>query len=191
MTAPATSQAAAQLLETALVRVGGSPDLAAVADLAKWLSDALFDPQRPSAFDLLGDLLTADQESRLTGEAVVLAGAASGHVMVVRHFPAGQPTPIHGHGGWGAVVVLDGRGRYETWLPVSEGRAELGAVCELGPGDTLAWPNPPDDVHRQEGLTGGVTELTIFARHPYHTWAPQFLPAAELPHIPQPRTTSI
>jgi hypothetical protein len=188
MTDPATSHAAARLLEDALVRVGDSPDLAAVRDLAEWVCDALYDPRREGGFDLLNDLLAADQLSRRTGEAVVLAGAATGHVMVVRHFPAGRPTPIHGHGGWGAVVVLDGRGRYETWLPISDTHAELGAVCELGPGDTLAWPDPPDDVHRQEGLDGGVTELTIFARHPYFTWAPQFRPV-ELPHIPRPRTT--
>ena len=163
------------LLDEAVIRVGPMPDLAAVRELAHWLAG--------HTSSLVDELAAADVESRRTGEAVVLAEAAGGHVMVVRHFPAGEPTPIHGHGGWGAVVVIIGRGRYETWEPTRDGYAHLVEVRDLGPGDTLAWPNPPHDVHRQVGLAGGATELTIFARHPYHTWAPQFHPAGDAPHL--------
>lgn len=165
---------AVTLLDDAISRVATTPDLVAVEQLARWLADA--------TASLIDELAAADAESRRTGEAVVLAEATSGHVMVVRHFPADQPTPIHGHGGWGAVVVLTGHGRYETWEPTRDGYARLVRVRELGPGDTLAWPNPPHDVHRQVGLADGATELTIFARHPYHTWTPQFQPAGDPLH---------
>ncbi|MGH3728952.1 MAG: hypothetical protein ACRDTU_09395 [Micromonosporaceae bacterium] len=190
MTVSATSTAAARLLDNAVAQVGPDPDLRGVEALANWLAHSVAGADRT----LLDELAAADAESRRTGEGVVLGIAGTGHTMVVRHFPEGQPTPIHGHGGWGAVVVLAGTGRYETWEPTTDGFAQLVSLCELGPGDTLGWPDPPDDVHRQEGLDGGATELTVFARHPFHTWAPHFQPAGEAPDValtmPQPRSVA-
>ncbi|MGH3746687.1 MAG: hypothetical protein ACRDT8_04725 [Micromonosporaceae bacterium] len=178
METTAQARATADLLDEAVAQIDGSLRLPDIETLAGWLAERLLQLNPHTGRDLLTAVAEADRESRRTGEGVVLAQAASGHVMVVRFFPEGQPTPIHGHGGWGAVAVLAGRGRYETWQPVSDGLAELTAARELGPGDTLAWPNPPDDVHRQVGVVGGTTEVTIFARHPFFTWAPQFQPAS-------------
>lgn len=170
--------AAAALLERAVWHVGRSTDLAAVTDLARWLSGQVTAP----AWDGLGhELAGASAQSRRTGEGVVVAEGGAGHVMVVRYFPPHVPTPIHGHGGWGAVVVLDGVGRYQTWEPTRDGYAKVTEVRVLAAGETLGWADPPYDVHRQEGLGGGVTELTIFAKHPYRTWAPQFQPAGDPP----------
>jgi hypothetical protein len=168
--------AAAALLDRAVWHVGRSPDLAAVADLARWLSGQV---TTPGWDGLAPELARAGAESHRTGEGVVVAEGGGGHVMVVRYFPPHAPTPIHGHGGWGAVVVLDGIGRYQTWQPTRDGYARVTEVRVLAAGDTLGWADPPHDVHRQEGLGGGVTELTVFARHPYRTWAPRFQPAGD------------
>lgn len=173
-----TSHTAAALLDRAAARITPAPDLAAVEDLARWLAGQV---AAPAWYDLTRQLTDAAAESRRTGDGVVLAEAAGGHVMAVRYFPPHQPTPIHGHGGWGAVVVLDGIGRYETWEPTVPGYARVTQVRVLTAGDTLGWADPPHDVHRQEGLTGGATELTVFARHPFRTWAPHFQPAGDDP----------
>lgn len=168
MTTITQRSTAQRILDDAVARIGpDSPTLDALDELAKWLGHAAAE---------LGGLDQATRRSRISGAGVVLAEAPSGHVMVVRYFPPAEPTPIHGHSGWGALVLLSGRGRYETWTPVDDAYARLTRVCELTAGDTFAWGDPPLDVHRQEGLGWGATELTIFKRHPYHTWAPQFRP---------------
>ncbi|MGH3738229.1 MAG: hypothetical protein ACRDT6_21865 [Micromonosporaceae bacterium] len=168
MTTIAQRTTARQLLDDAATRIGsGSPSLTTLEDLARWLRDAA---------GSLGGLEAATRRSRLSGAGVVLAETPGGHVMVVRYFPPAEPTPIHGHSGWGALVLLSGHGRYETWQPIDDRYARLTAVRELAAGDTFAWADPPHDVHRQQGLARGATELTIFKRHPYHTWAPQYQP---------------
>jgi hypothetical protein len=176
-TRPATTAAAA-LLTRATASLCRSPDRGTVADLARWLADQA---HASDGDELTRELALASAETHRTGEGVVLAQGSAGHVLVVRYFPPHLPTPIHGHGGWGAVVVLDGIGRYQTWEPTRDGYARITEVRVLGTGDSLSWPDPPHDVHRQEGLAGGVTELTLFASHPYTTWAPQFQPAGDPP----------
>ncbi|HEX2417114.1 MAG TPA: hypothetical protein VHJ83_03155, partial [Micromonosporaceae bacterium] len=131
------SPAATALLDQATALTGSSPDRVTVADLARWLAGQVRTPGRDG---LAQELATASGESHRSGEGVVLAEAGSGHVMVVRHFPPGLPTPIHGHGGWGAVVVLDGIGRYQTWEPTRDGYARITEVRVLEAGDTLGWP---------------------------------------------------
>ncbi|MGH3647682.1 MAG: hypothetical protein ACRDTM_10990 [Micromonosporaceae bacterium] len=181
MTTIAQRTTARHLLDDVVTRIGsGSPSLTTLEDLARWLGQAAVQ---------LGGLDQATRRSRISGAGVVLAEAPGGHVMVVRYFPPAEPTPIHGHSGWGALVLLSGRGRYETWQPLDDRYARLTRVCELTGGETYAWADPPLDVHRQEGLGRGATELTIFKRHPYHTWAPQYAPeppGATLPGVAAP-----
>ena len=186
-----TTSSAAVLLDRAVQEVGPRPDLDAVRGLADWMARAVTDLRPPYGFDLLDQLVAADAESRRTGEGVVLAEAPTGHVMVVRYFPEAEPTPIHGHGGWGAVLLLRGRCRYETWRAISDEFAELVSSADLGAADTLAWADPPDDVHRQIGLAGGATELTIFKCHPFTTQAPQFQPAPDRTRATPPRSNRL
>ncbi|MGH3715761.1 MAG: hypothetical protein ACRDT4_20230 [Micromonosporaceae bacterium] len=179
MTTVTQRTTAQRLLDEAVARVGpDSPPLSTLEELARWLGETAGE---------LGGLDQATRRSRVSGAGVVLAEAPTGHVMVVRYFPPGQLTPIHGHSGWGALVLLSGHGRYETWQPVDDSYARLTNVCDLTAGDSFAWGEPPLDVHRQEGLARGATELTIFKRHPYHTWAPQFQPEPRTVVIPKPR----
>lgn len=180
MTTITQRSTAQRILDDAVARIGpGSPPLDALEELARWLRDAA---------DQLGGLDQATRRSRISGAGVVLAEAPGGHVMVVRYFPRSEPTPIHGHSGWGALVLLSGRGVYETWQPVDERYAQLTDARELCGGETFAWADPPHDVHRQEGLARGATELTIFKRHPYHTWAPQYQPVRRTRRaVPRPR----
>lgn len=65
----------------------------------------------------------------------------------------GQVSPVHDHGTWGVIGVLQNRERETTYLRVDdrsrEGYAELQAAGTrvVGPGD-ITEVLPPDDIHR-------------------------------------------
>jgi hypothetical protein len=43
---------------------------------------------------------------------------------------------------------------------------ERGESRELGPGDVLHFPEPPGDIHSQQGIGGPAWELVFFGRNP-------------------------
>ena len=110
------------------------------------------------------DLADARAESQRTGHSVVLAAEDDGLALAARWFDPAAPTTVHGHGTWGIVAVVDGRSRYERWRPTGRDTAALDEVTDLGPGESLSWGGPPDDVHRQLGLGDGGLALVLLDR---------------------------
>jgi len=97
--------------------------------------------------------------------AVVIASDPCGAVLALRWFAPDAPTAIHGHGGWGAALVLEGRDRYERF-EVRDGVAVLDATLWLERGDVAWWLDPPHDVHRQSGLDRGALQLVVVSTVP-------------------------
>jgi hypothetical protein len=98
--------------------------------------------------------------------AVLLAEVLGGPVLAARRFEAGAPTSIHDHGGAGASIVVEGRDRYERFERTGPTTARLESIHDLVEGDLIWWADPPDDVHRQQGLGDGAIELVLLATPP-------------------------
>ena len=150
-----------------------------------------------TAMNLISDVLRQlgdtpglkDHASRLQAlhqsdaAATVLASEGpTGLTLVLARFPPDEPTPVHDHGSWGIIYVLEGHDRYVHWQRLDDGsdaeRAELAVDYEkiLGPGDSVHWFDPPHDIHSQQGDRDTVLELVLFGhdatratRHYFHT----------------------
>ena len=121
------------------------------------------------------DLLAERDLTGLHGtsaQAEILGGGPNGSVLMLARFPAEAPTPVHNHNSWGVAFVLKGRDRYERWRRVDDGsdreRAEVEMIeaLELGPGEAVSFPPPPQDLHAQQGMGDAVWELVFFATDP-------------------------
>lgn len=94
-----------------------------------------------------------------------------GALMLLR-LPAEAPTPIHNHNTWGVACVVQGRNRYWNWERLDggedPGRAEirLVEVIDHGPGEAVAWGDPPQDLHAQQGIDEAAYEFVFFGRNP-------------------------
>jgi len=102
----------------------------------------------------------------------ILGHGAAGSTLMLARFPANAPTPVHNHNSWGVICVIRGRDRHILWAREDDGsqpgKARLRVVesQELGQGDTLWFPDVPDDIHSQQGIGGDAWELVYFARDP-------------------------
>jgi predicted metal-dependent enzyme (double-stranded beta helix superfamily) len=86
-----------------------------------------------------------------------------GLTLMLAKFSAEEETPVHDHGSWGVACVVRGRDRYRHY------RAEGGTVTlqyekVLEPGTFVTWPDPPGDVHSQQGVGEPAWELVLFGR---------------------------
>ncbi|MDP8962329.1 MAG: hypothetical protein M3N32_12035 [Actinomycetota bacterium] len=143
---------AAELLDKALTLLGdGQPDAERLRGLAEWFSTGARE---------VDGIDEAAREARRSPQSVLLAGGAGSPALGLRWFPPGVPTAVHGHGSWGVATVIEGRDRYERWE-----HHRVAEVTELGRGDAVWWREPPHDVHRQEGLGCGATELVLAGRY--------------------------
>jgi predicted metal-dependent enzyme (double-stranded beta helix superfamily) len=94
-----------------------------------------------------------------------------GALMLLR-LPAEAPTPIHNHNTWGVACVVQGRNRYWDWRRLDDcsdpNRAEiqLAEVIDHGPGESVAWGDPPQDLHAQQGIDEAAYEFVFFGRNP-------------------------
>jgi hypothetical protein len=95
--------------------------------------------------------------------SVVLAGGEAGPILAARAFERARPTGVHDHGRAGAAIVVEGRQRYERFLPDERDHtaATLESIHDLAPGDVVWWGEPPDDVHRQHALDPVTIELVL------------------------------
>jgi predicted metal-dependent enzyme (double-stranded beta helix superfamily) len=115
----------------------------------------------------------------------ILGRGDRGSTLMLARFPAEAPTPVHNHNSWGVICVIRGRDRHILWTREDDGsqpgRARLRVVesRELGPGDTLWFPDAPDDIHSQQGIGGDAWELVYFARDPTTRSRLYFDPARE------------
>ena len=102
----------------------------------------------------------------------ILGHGDAGSTLMLARFPANTPTPVHNHNSWGVICVIRGRDRHILWAREDDGsqpgKARLRVVesRELGRGDTLWFPDVPDDIHSQQGIGGDAWELVYFARDP-------------------------
>jgi predicted metal-dependent enzyme (double-stranded beta helix superfamily) len=102
----------------------------------------------------------------------ILGRGDGGSTLMLARFPADAPTPVHNHNSWGVICVIRGRDRHILWAREDDGsqpgQARLRVVesRELAPGDTLWFPDAPDDIHSQQGIGGDAWELVYFARDP-------------------------
>lgn len=94
-----------------------------------------------------------------------------GALMLLR-LPSEAATPIHNHNTWGVACVIQGRNRYWAWQRLDDGadphRAviRLAEVFEHGPGEAVAWGDPPQDLHAQQGIEEAAYEFVFFGRNP-------------------------
>jgi hypothetical protein len=112
------------------------------------------------------DLAEARRVTIETRRSVVLAQHSQGPALALRWFAPGQPTAIHDHGTWGALLVLEGEERYERYQRGIADEAVLQATHYLRAGDTLWWSAPPGDLHLQEGGRVGALDLILLGGDP-------------------------
>ena len=110
------------------------------------------------------DLSEAREVSIRAGRGVIVAMDGDGPTLAVRARAGRSVTSIHSHGTWGALIVVEGSTRYEEWVPATDGPLRDGAVHHMVVGDTVWWPDPPGDVHRQVSGEEGVVELLVIGR---------------------------
>ena len=160
-----------------------------VADLERFFDAAeqlVFERgPKPATFARVGDLLrilAADQalidQTRLdalhqsSAQATILGRGPKGSTLMLGRFSAEAPTPVHNHNSWGVLCVIRGRDRHILWARQDDGarpgEAQLGIIetRELGPGDLAWFPDPPGDIHSQQGIGEAAWELVYFGRDP-------------------------
>jgi predicted metal-dependent enzyme (double-stranded beta helix superfamily) len=93
----------------------------------------------------------------------------TGLTLVRSRFDPNEATPIHSHGTWGVLGVYAGRDLHQAWRRTDGGAGAGRAVIEmveervLEPGDVAIIPNPPQDIHRQQGFGGEAAyEFVLF-----------------------------
>ncbi len=140
---------------------------------------------KPATFARIGDLLRIlasrssldrpDQTRCVT--PVERAGdhlgrGPKGSTLMLGRFTAEAPTPVHNHNSWGVLCVIRGRDRHILWMRQDDGarpgQAQLRIIetRELDPGDLAWFPDPPGDIHSQQGIGEAAWELVYFGRDP-------------------------
>ena len=82
----------------------------------------------------------------------------------------GQETPVHDHGTWGVVVVLEGALIERMMARVDGGDGDEGVelvstgVCILQPGAVNTFMAEPDHIHRTGPLRGRAASLHLYGR---------------------------
>ena len=160
--APDTPEAFVADAEALLRRLGATDTgFAAVAERLRRLAAEPSILDRAELQDLHG-----------TASATILHEGPHGTALMLAYFPHEQPTPVHNHNSWGVVCVVRGTDRYLRWEREDDGadpgRARLRLADErtLRAGDVLWFPEPPHDIHSQQGIDAPAWELVYFGRNP-------------------------
>ena len=93
----------------------------------------------------------------------ILQTDADGLTLMLAKFSADEETPVHDHGSWGIACVVRGRDRYRHYRNV-DGKVSLLYEKELEPGAFVTWPDPPGDIHSQQGIGEPAWELVLFGK---------------------------
>jgi len=107
----------------------------------------------------------AEMESLHGGDSTftILQSDGDGLTLMLARFSAVEETPVHDHGSWGVACVVAGRDRYRHYRSEG-GKVSLLYEKELGPGDFVTWPDPPHDIHSQQGIGEPAWELVLFGK---------------------------
>jgi len=93
----------------------------------------------------------------------ILQTDPDGLTLMLAVFSPHAATPVHDHGSWGIACVIRGRDRYRHYQMV-DGRVSVLYEKELSAGDFVTWPDPPGDVHSQQGIEEPGWELVLFGK---------------------------
>ncbi|HEY1419985.1 MAG TPA: hypothetical protein VGG90_04670 [Candidatus Dormibacteraeota bacterium] len=85
-------------------------------------------------------------------------------LMLARFSPIAE-TPVHDHNSWGVACVVRGRDRYRHWEAGEDGRVRVLYEKVLEPGSFVTWPEPPRDIHSQQGIDDDALELVLFGKN--------------------------
>ena len=107
----------------------------------------------------------ADMQSLHGGDSTftILQSDSDGLTLMLAKFSAIEETPVHDHGSWGVACVVRGRDRYRHYR-IDDDRVSLLYEKELAPGDFVTWPDPPHDIHSQQGIGEAAWELVLFGK---------------------------
>jgi predicted metal-dependent enzyme (double-stranded beta helix superfamily) len=94
----------------------------------------------------------------------ILQSDPDGLTLMLAKFSAVEETPVHDHGSWGIACVVGGRDRYRHYRLDPAGKVGLLYEKELAPGDCVTWPDPPHDIHSQQGIGEPALELVLFGK---------------------------
>ena len=94
----------------------------------------------------------------------ILQSDPDGLTLMLAKFSAVEETPVHDHGSWGIACVVGGRDRYRHYRVDDAGNVSLAYEKELDPGSFVTWPDPPDDIHSQQGIGEAAWELVLFGK---------------------------
>ena len=95
--------------------------------------------------------------------SAILQADEDGLTLMLARFSADEETPVHDHGSWGVVCVVRGRDRYRHYRSAG-GKVALLYEKELAAGAFVTWPDPPGDIHSQQGIGEPAWELALFGR---------------------------
>jgi predicted metal-dependent enzyme (double-stranded beta helix superfamily) len=95
--------------------------------------------------------------------SAILQTDDDGLTLMLAKFSAEEETPVHDHGSWGVVCVVRGRDRYRHYRD-DGGNIALLYEKVLEPGTFTTWPDPPGDIHSQQGIGEPAWELALFGR---------------------------
>jgi predicted metal-dependent enzyme (double-stranded beta helix superfamily) len=107
----------------------------------------------------------AEMESLHGGDSTftILQTDDDGLTLMLAKFSALEETPVHDHGSWGIACVVRGRDRYRHYR-TEDGTVRLLYEKELTPGSFVTWPDPPHDIHSQQGIGDAAWELVLFGK---------------------------
>jgi predicted metal-dependent enzyme (double-stranded beta helix superfamily) len=94
----------------------------------------------------------------------ILQTDEDGLTLMLARFSAEEETPVHDHGSWGVACVVRGRDRYRHYK-TEDGKFSLLYEIELEPGSFVTWPDPPGDIHSQQGIGEPAWELVLFGKN--------------------------
>ena len=108
----------------------------------------------------------AEMQSLHGGDSTftILQSDADGLTLMLAKFSALEETPVHDHGSWGIACVVSGRDRYRHYTIDAAGRVTLLYEKELERGGYVTWPDPPHDIHSQQGIGEPAWELVLFGK---------------------------
>jgi 3-mercaptopropionate dioxygenase len=136
------------------------------------LADGATEPSR----DAVGALLAAESQkpgfvpelemdSLHGGDSTftILQTDPDGLTLMLAKFSAREETPVHDHGSWGIACVVRGRDRYRHYR-LDGAKVSLLYEKELRAGSFVTWPDPPHDIHSQQGIGEDALELVLFGK---------------------------
>lgn len=106
-----------------------------------------------------------------SASVVLHSDSPEGLTLVFSRFPPEAATPVHNHGSWGVVLVVEGQDHHVHWRRVDDGmtpgraRLEVDADEVVSEGETVHWFGPPGDIHSQQGVGRPAYEFVLFGRN--------------------------